>query len=175
VLDEAGKVLASRSLSLSGADTAAESAKVRDFLANYAPEKLDAENLLADALARARREDKKVFLQETGIYCAPCQLLMQYWEKHQDVLDSNFIYLKIDRARLTHGDDVMKRLRAKDSIGIPWIAILDAEGKVLETSLGFPSTEPKDIDEFLKFLVKTAPRLTTEQLARLRSDLEVRR
>jgi Thioredoxin-like len=175
VLDEAGKVLGSRSLSLSGTDTAAESAKVGDFLAKQAPEKLDAEKLLGDALARARREDKKVFLQETGIYCAPCQLLMQYWEKHQDVLDPNFIYLKIDRARLAHGDDVMKRLRPADSIGIPWIAILDADGKVLETSLGFPSTEPKDIDEFLRFLAKTAPRLTKEQLAALRSDLDVRR
>jgi hypothetical protein len=171
VLDQAGKVLGSRSLSLSGADTAAESAKVRNFLAKYAPEKLDAEKLLADALGRARREDKKIFLQETGIYCAPCQLLMQYWERHQKVLESNYIYLKIDRARLTNGDEVMKRLRPKDSIGIPWIAILDAKGKVLETFVGFPSKEPKDIDKFLHFLAKTAPRLTAVQLADLRSDL----
>ncbi|HEV3417329.1 MAG TPA: hypothetical protein VG056_10960, partial [Pirellulales bacterium] len=55
VLNEAGKVLGSRSLSLSGADTTEESTRVSDFLASHARERLDAEKLLADALARARR------------------------------------------------------------------------------------------------------------------------
>src|SRR4051794_11808986 len=90
----------------------------------HAFDKPDAERLLADAMARAKEEKKRVFLQETGIYCAPCRLLSRFFEKHASVLDQHYIYLKIDPARSVHGPEVIKRLRTDGSVGIPWIAIL---------------------------------------------------
>ena len=105
--------------------------------------------------------------------CKPCLRLSQFYEKHREILDANYVYIKIFRGRFTHAEEVMKRLRsaAADGIGIPWIAILDPDAKVQSTFLGFPSTDPKDIDEFVQFLSKTAPRLTAEQLSSLRDDL----
>jgi hypothetical protein len=172
VLGETGKALDSLALSSSSAGITTDSVKTVEFLKKYALEKLDAERLLAGALAKAKGEDKKVFLQETGIYCAPCRRLSRFFDKHAGVLDQNYVYLKIDAARTTHGPEVIKRLRTDGTIGIPWIAILDQDGKVVTTELGFPSHEAKDIDEFLAMFSETAPRLTAEQLKELRSDLE---
>ena len=166
VLDKGGKALDSLGLSLASADSAKESVKVEAFLQKYAFEKPDAKCLLADAIARAKKEQKKVFLQETGIYCGPCRLLSRFFEKHASVLDQNYIYLKIDPARSVHGPEVIKRLRTDGSVGIPWIAILDQDGKVVASQLGFPSHQVKDVDEFLALFSKTAPQLTAEQLKR---------
>ncbi len=70
----------------------------------------------------------------------------------------------------------MRRVRTSEG-GIPWMAILDSKGKVLATSdgpegnIGYPNN-PDRIDHFLKMLTATAHRLTSEQLAILRKDLE---
>jgi Thioredoxin-like len=172
VLDGAGKALDSLDVSLSSADSATESVKAQEFLQKNALEKPDAERLLAGAVAKAKEENKKVFLQETGIYCAPCRLLSRFFERHASVLDQNYIYLKIDPARSIHGPEVIKRLKTDGSVGIPWIAILDQDGQVVASELGYPSHEAKEIDEFVALFSKTAPRLTAEQLKDLRSDLE---
>lgn len=171
VIDESGEALGSLSLTLSADALALEATKAREFLDRYAFEKPDAERLLADALALAKREDKKVFLQQTGIHCAPCQRLSRFMEEHADVLDRSFVYLTIDAARSLRGPDVIKRLRTDGSIGIPWIGILNADGNVVATQLGFPSTKSNEIEDFVTFLSSNAPRLTAEQLAQMRSDL----
>ncbi len=172
VLDEQGKGIDSLALASTSAGLDKDSAKTEEFLRKYALETPDAERLLADALAKAKQQDKKVFLQETGIYCAPCRRLSRFFEKHASVLDQHYVYLKIDPARSASGPEVIKRLRTDGSIGIPWIAILDQDGKVVTTELGFPSHEPNDIDEFIAMFSKTAPRMTPEQFKELRSDLE---
>ncbi len=169
VLDEAGKVLGSIELSLDGADTKAGSAKAVEFLHKHAEEKLDAEKLLADALSQARRECKNVFLEETGIYCKPCKLLSLYWERNQAALDANYVFLKIDPSRYANGPEVMKRFRPQFG-GIPWVAILNADGEVQATYLGFPSGPP-GVEEFMQLLKKTAPELSANELKKLREDL----
>jgi hypothetical protein len=63
----------------------------------------------------------------------------------------------------------MKRFRPQSG-GIPWVAVLDPDGKVLTSFLGFPS-DSTGIEEFVELLNKTAPRLTGEELEGLRRDL----
>ena len=63
--------------------------------------------------------------------------------------------------------------------GFPWLAILDADGKVLATSnkpddgsnIGFPS-QPDEIDHFLHILRTTAQRMTPDDFAKLKTYLE---
>ncbi len=78
---------------------------------------------------------------------------------------------------MTNGQAVAQRIR-ESSGGIPWMAILDADGRKLTTSdgpqgnFGFP-VQPPEIDHFIAMLESTAKRITTEQLAQVRSRLDL--
>ena len=65
-------------------------------------------------------------------------MLSRFIEQHRAVFDRHFVWIKIDRDRMTHGDDVMRTIRLGNSRGIPWIAILDDKGTVLGTSTTIP-------------------------------------
>lgn len=98
----------------------------------------DAAGTLQQARQRAGREGKRIFLQETASWCGPCHMLSRFIEQHRAVFDKHFMWIKIDRDRMTHGDDVMQSIRLGNSRGIPWIAILDDKGIVLGTSTTIP-------------------------------------
>ena len=81
--------------------------------------------------------------------------------------------------RSTGEAEIVKSLRGEAEGGYPWIAILDADGKVLATSnkpddgsnIGFPS-EPDSIDHFMHMLKTTAQRMTADDFAQLKAALE---
>ncbi len=151
-------------------------AALRAFLVEHMLPERDGEQALAEALARAQREGKRVFLQETATWCGPCRRLSRFIDRHRDIFDANYVWVKIDRERHAHGAEVMKRIRGERTGGIPWVVILDAEGKELGTSespdgenYGFPS-EPAEIGLFMKLLKSTAPRLSDDEAAILQKD-----
>ena len=179
VFDVDGKPLAA-----AGADQVSKAKQIdRDllvaFLKRHAPERPDAERLLADALAQAERENKRVLVEETGAYCPWCVVLSRFLESQKEILAPDYVTIKIDRSRFRNGQKVMSRLRTKKEGGIPWMAILDAKGKTLVTSdgpkgnIGFPG-EPAEIEYFLKMLTDTAQRFTPAQIAALRTGLDKR-
>lgn len=63
-------------------------------------------------------------------------------------------------------------MRFPENAGIPWMAILDADGKTLITSdgpkgnIGFP-VEPHEIEHFLAMIRKTAKNLGADELSGL--------
>ena len=172
-----GKVSGSHRPLLEGTDTSAAARKLANFLTAHALPRLDAEKLLAAALERARRQDKRVFVQETGTYCSWCRVLSRFIANNRQIFDENYVLLEIDRDRFVHGDEVMKRYRTGEDRSIPWCAILDAEAKMQANwdsphgNIGFPR-DAKGIDHFLQVLSKTASRLTAGQLQKLRRALE---
>jgi hypothetical protein len=97
-------------------------------------------------------------------------------DRHTAVFEANFVPVRIDRSRFAHGEDVMNQLRSKWS-GVPWCAILDADGKKLadwegpDGNIGYPA-EPKEREYFLKIMSTSVPKITAEQIAELRADLE---
>jgi beta-lactamase regulating signal transducer with metallopeptidase domain len=139
--------------------------RLLELLRSKAPAPLDAQQLLSDALARAKTENKRVLIQETATWCGPCWMLSRFLDRHRENWEKDFIWVKMDE-RWTGRDDVMKTIRKEVSGGIPWLAILDAEGNVLGTSTddgqpnyGFP-TEPDEIQRFVKLLRQTGTRFT---------------
>lgn len=88
--------------------------------------------------------------------------------------------VKIDEDRMTRGKEVEKSVRGEAKGGIPWIAFMDAEGKILATSdaepphgtgnIGCPAEE-KEIDWFMVMLRQVRNRMTPEQLDRLEAAL----
>jgi hypothetical protein len=169
-LDADGKLLGAKNVS------AVVAGDVRGFVASHMPPSLDARQMLSDALAAAKRDNKRVWVQETGTYCGPCHLLTRYLMRNRETLERQFVFLHIDSLRMEHGDEVTKPYHRTPYQGIPWIVVLDSDGKALGDSegpqsdnFGYPSS-PAGVDRFFKLIADTAPSLTAEELATLRAD-----
>lgn len=176
-VDENGKLLATADVKVLSKNERIDREQLIQLLKAHAPELPDAETLLADALARADREGRRVLVEQMGAYCAPCVRLSRLLESQGAILAQDYVLVKIDAYRFPHGNEVINRIRSNRGGGIPWMAILDAKGKVLITSdgpdgnIGCPQ-EPKDIDHFMKMLTTTARRITHDQLVQLRTNVE---
>ncbi len=70
---------------------------------------------------------------------------------------------------MTRGKEVAKKVSFPENAGLPWMAILDAEGKTLATSdgpkgnIGCP-VEPHEIEHFLAMIRKTAKNLSAGEI-----------
>lgn len=179
VLDADGKVLANQETGALEAGDRHDPRRVFAFLGKWRAEALDAEKLLSAALARAGAEEKSVFLHLGAPWCSWCRRLENFTARKEiaAILERDFIDLKIDVDRMTHGRQVAQRIRGSNKGGIPWFAILDGQGQVLATSdgpkgnIGFPA-QPHEIRHFIGTLKKTARRMSAEQLGTIERALE---
>ena len=85
------------------------------------------------------------------------------------LLRKDYVLLSLD-SRNKRGTEVIGKLRAgHDDGGIPWLVVLDAEGKEMVTSdgpkgnIGCP-VQPEEIAWFRTMLDRTKKRLTTAEL-----------
>ena len=176
VVDTNGKLLASEGTQGISTSGKIDPKPLVAFLTSHAPDQPDAKRLLADAMAQADQENKRILIEETGAYCGWCVRLARFLESQHEILNPNYVIVKIDRWRFKNGETVIKRIRG-DNGSIPWMAILDAKGKPLITSdspkgnIGYP-TKPEEIEHFLKMLRTTAQQITPEQLSALQKSLE---
>jgi hypothetical protein len=153
-----------------------EAATLVNILKQHAAPPLDARQLVADALAQARQENKRVIVQETATWCGPCWRLSRFLDRHRETIGRDYLHIKLDH-RWDNWQEVASGLRDEEPRGIPWTAILDAQGNVIATSdgptgnIGFPSS-PEGIEHFLNMLRQSSIRLTEEDLAALKESLE---
>jgi hypothetical protein len=142
---------------------------------------------LAEALEKAKGEGKRVFFIASASWCGPCRLLSRFLAAHKHELERHYVFVKLDISRDEHADSVRKRLQGGKAEGVPWYAVLDADGKARITSnapgtrpdrdstnIGFPS-DPEAIEHFLNMLKQTAPHLSAEQLGELRKALSAKK
>lgn len=142
-------------------------------LDKYKTVPLDAHQLLADALAQAASEDKRVLVQETATWCGPCHRLSDWLQNHRQ-WEQDYVCVKMDH-RWTGASEIMQRLRDGADGGIPWFAILDSSGNRLATSnlpdkrgtnIGFPSSEAGR-SHFAEMLRSTSKRMTEAEILEL--------
>ena len=147
----------------------------------------DAEKMLADALLKAKAENKRVFLIFSASWCGPCRRLARLLDTQKAELERHYVFVKLDIDRDEHAESLRDRYPESKNGGIPWFAILDAAGKELITSdmpeprhragysnIGFPDTQ-KGIAHFIDMLKQTAPHLSEAVIAELRKATERRR
>lgn len=179
VLDADGKVLTNQNTGDLEEGDRHDVAKVREFLAKWMPERLDAENVLKAALEQAKTESKSVLLHVGAPWCSWCHRLDDFLHEQAALVGRDYVDLKIDIDRMENGDKVVERLRKEGSGGVPWMIVLSPDGSELITSdgpegnIGYPA-QPAEIDHFLKMLDTTKKRLTTEDIAKLREALQER-
>ncbi len=149
--------------------------KLIAFAKQHALAKPDAKQLLAAGLARAKAEGKRVLVEVSGPYCSWCVKLGRYFEAHHEQLDKDYVIVTLDY-RFAHGQDVISRLRSIEG-GIPWMAILDEDGKMLITSddpkignIGYPG-EASGRAQWERMLRATARHMTAADIQNLLDSL----
>lgn len=178
VLDANGAVLTNQNTGDLEDGPRHDVAKVRAFLEQWAPERLDAESVFKRACERAKQESKSVLLHAGAPWCGWCGRLEDFLHQNASLLDKDYVVVKIDIERMDHGSEVVQRLRTTDG-GIPWMIILSPDGVAQITSegpdgnIGCPVV-PAEIDHFMKMLDVTKRRLTSADLTALEESLQKR-
>lgn len=189
VLDGAGKVVTAQRTDPLEEGKGHSPERVKAFLDKWVAAKADAKDVMKAALEKATKEDKRVFLHFGAPWCGWCHRLEDFLAREEiaAALGRDYVDVKIDTDRMTHGSEVLKEYRKTDTGGIPWCVILDANGKALVTSdgpkgnIGYPY-EPHEIEFFLAMLKQTMRKLDATQLDQIevalrksRTDIEAAR
>ncbi|WP_406699854.1 carboxypeptidase regulatory-like domain-containing protein [Singulisphaera sp. Ch08] len=133
VLDVDGKVAAQYPLRLDEAKKLDDLALGKFLLEHKLPTR-NAEKMLADALARAKAEDKCVWFIASASWCGPCRMLARFLAPRKGDLEPHFVFVKLDISRDLHASSVRDRYKGAAEGGVPWFAILDGDGNPLATS-----------------------------------------
>ena len=146
-----------------------------DFVRKHAPVQVDAKEKWDEAFATARHSGRKVWVRLSGRYCGPCFMLTRWLDDQKELLDQDYVFLKIDGREL-HGDEVTRRLVGSEQQGVPFHAIFDSNGTILITSesplgnIGHPSgVEGKK--HLRKMLLATRKKLTDGQIEAIVASL----
>jgi len=112
---------------------------------------------IAAALAQARREHKRVILDFGGDWCGDCQVLDIYFHQppNADLLDKNFVLAHVWIGHMDKNIDVAAKYGVPIQRGVPALAVLAPNGKVLfAQSTGqfaaMRDMEPASVTEFLE-------------------------
>ena len=148
--------------------------KVIGFLEKWKAEPLNAKQVFDDALAKAAKEDKRVFIRFGAPWCGWCVKLDKLLAA-PDVdaaLQSDLVVVKIDTQRMADGASIQQKYQTGG--GIPWFAVLDSKGQTLFTSelpgsgnVGFPA-EPAEVEHVVKILTDGRKRMTDGQVTAVR-------
>ena len=111
---------------------------------------------VAAALRQARQEHKRVILDFGGDWCPDCQVLDINFHKggNLELLQRHFVLVHINIGHEDQNVDVASRYGVPVKKGVPALAVLDAQGKVLfaQSSGEFRdmrSMDPQSVTDFL--------------------------
>jgi thiol:disulfide interchange protein len=102
---------------------------------NIYNESLDGTKQIAEALALAKRENKRVLLQFGANWCGWCHLLHELFEQDAAIrqkLKTDYVVVLVD-VNQGHNKDVNAKYGNPMRHGLPVIVVLDADGKPLTT------------------------------------------
>src|ERR1019366_1234842 len=98
-------------------------------------ENADGAKQIADALAVAKKENKRVLLQFGANWCGWCHKLHKLCQTDAEIaakLKESFVVVLVD-VNQGHNGDINKKYGNPAGFGLPAIVILDADGRALTT------------------------------------------
>ncbi len=113
---------------------------------------------IAAALAQAQREHKRVLLDFGGDWCGDCQVLDIYLHQSPNaaLLDRNFVLVHVWIGQMDKNIDLAAHYGVPISKGVPALAVLAPDGKVLyaQRSGEFEDMRHMDSSSVTEFLEK---------------------
>jgi thioredoxin-related protein len=178
VLDAEGNKLTDQDTGSLETGPAHDVPKVLAFLNRMKPETPTAREAVDAALKTAKAEEKNVLLTFGAAWCGWCHRFEDYLlePEAKALLEKAYVLTKIDTSRMAGAEDLLNKYKEEGG-GIPWFAILDANGEKLITSsapwgnIGYP-LEPEGAAYFAEIIEETAPGLSEKEHARLSELLE---
>jgi Thioredoxin-like len=123
---------------------------------------LNAHVEIADALKLAAKQHKRVLLVFGANWCYDCHVLDLAFHRPDvtAVLNPNFEVVHVDVGQGDKNQDIMKQYRVPMAKGIPAIAVLDSDGKLLYSQTGgeFEKARALGPEDVLAFLNKWKPK-----------------
>ncbi len=112
---------------------------------------------IAAGLAQAKREHKRVILDFGGDWCGDCQVLDIYFHQppNGDLLEKNFVLVHVWIGHFDANIDVAAKYGVPINRGVPALAVLAPDGKVLYSQAtgefaDMRHMDPNSVTEFLK-------------------------
>jgi thiol-disulfide isomerase/thioredoxin len=116
---------------------------------------------LSAALRTAAQTHRRVLLDFGGNWCSDCQVLDIYFHNAQNlpILESNFVLAHINVGHMDENLDIASQYRVPLDRGVPAIAVLSDNGKLLYSQRGgeFAPMRRMDPSAVTTFLVQWKP------------------
>ena len=111
------------------------------------------------ALAVAGKQHKNVLVDFGGNWCIDCHVLENAFHQPRiaPLLDGNYIVVHVDVGKYDKNLDLAKKYHVDLEKGVPSLAVLDAQGKVLYATGDFERARMMSEDDVIQFLAKWRP------------------
>lgn len=111
------------------------------------------------ALATASRQHKNVLLDFGGNWCIDCHILENAFHQPRiaPLLNDNYIVVHVDVGKYDKNLDLAKKYHVNLEKGVPSLAVLDSQGKVLYATGDFERAHLMSEDDVIQFLDKWRP------------------
>ena len=102
------------------------------------PDPSVAKTEIHQALVRAKAQHKRVILDFGGNWCGDCQVLDIYFHNPQNrpILDANYVLVHVNIGHIDQNQDIAARYEIPLNKGVPAVAVLDSDGKLLYSQKG---------------------------------------
>ena len=123
-----------------------------------------ANELFEEAIAKAKKEKKNVFIILTGTWCGPCKYLkrglkddytIQFFDKNYVIIELHSSYVDRKKGIANEGANKLIASYGGDTTAIPYWIIVNPLKKKLHGQLDFSGDTP-DLKKFIKVLKKTS-------------------
>ena len=111
---------------------------------------------IAAAITQARQQHKRIILDFGGDWCGDCQVLDIYFQQNPNaqLLDDHFVLVHVDIGQMDHNVDIAEKYHVPIQKGVPALAVLDANGKLLfsQQNKEFENMRNMNIESVTDFL-----------------------